>query len=202
MPNWLAEPPPSLYVVLLIATIIPLFAAFFLRLPAPKRGEKQKKPATKTILAAISAVAILLLFALYTCDRMFESDREQIIRKMNEMSDGVRERNLNRVFNNVSESFRYGTANKSQLRQAAEHAQQIGTVDELATWDLNLGEVNKEDAKATIEFRFKIKGNAMGENQFLCRGHFVRDPDGQWRLAGFEVYPPTGFKDEYRVPGL
>src|SRR5262245_60666275 len=202
MPNWLAEPPFSIYVILLVAAIIPLFAAFFLRPPQQKRDAKQKKPSAKTILAAISAVAFLLLLALRTCDHVFESDREQIIRKMHEMSDGVRERNLNKVFEHVSESFKYRSSGKSQLRQVSDGAQQLGHVDELAIWDLNLGDVNKEDSKVTVQFRFKIKGNALGENQSLCLADFVRDPDGQWRLHTFKVYPPTGLKDEYQVPGL
>jgi hypothetical protein len=200
MPNWLADPPFSLYVILLVAAIIPLFAAFFLRPPAQKRDQKQKKPSTKTILAAISAIAFLLLLALKTCDRLFESDREQIERKLKEMSDGVRERNLDKVFQHVSDSFRYGTRSKAQLREAGDR--ELQQLTEIPIWDVTIHDVGKDDATATADFGVKAKGPNIPEHQFNCRARFVRDPDGQWRLQGFELFLPPGFKDSFQVPRL
>lgn len=202
MPNWLAEPPRSIYILLLIASILPLLAVFFLPAPKGNRASKPKQPSTKSILLAISALALLLLAALRVCDLAVESDREQIERKLHEMSDGVREHNLNKTFEHVSESFRYGTSGKSTLRQIGEQAQQAGRVDEIPIWDIRIDAIGKGDAKAKAEFRVKIKGSALAENQFLVRSYFVRDSDGQWRLQSFEVFSPTGFADRMPVPGL
>jgi hypothetical protein len=202
MPTWLAEPSRSIYILLLVIAILPLLAAFFLPAPAAKRDPKQKKPSTKAILLAISALALLLLAALAICDRAIESDREQIERKLREMSDGVRERNLRKTFEHVSESFKAGMAGKSNLMQIGEQAQQAGRVEEIPIWDIKVDDVGKEDTKAKAEFRIKVKGSALAENQFLVRAFFVRDPDGQWRLQTFEVYSPTGFADRIPVPGL
>jgi hypothetical protein len=200
MPNWLADPPFSLYVLLLVAAIIPLFAAFFLRTPAQKRNQKQKKPSTKSILAAISATAFLLLLALKACDKFVESDREQIERKLKEMSEGVRDGNLDRVFVHVSESFRYGSWNKAQLREEGQRARQSQLLTEIPIWALSVHEIGKDDATATADFGVKAKGQGIAENQLNCRARFVRDPDGEWRLQGFELYLPPGFKDVFQIP--
>jgi len=202
MPTWLAEPSRPIYILLLVIAILPLLAVFFLPAPAAKRDPKQKKPSTKAILLAISALALLLLAALAICDRAIESDREQIERKLHEMSDGVRERNLRKTFEHVSDSFKYGMAGKSSLMQIGEQAQQTGRVEEIPIWDIKVDDVGKEDTNAKAEFRIKVKGSALAENQFLVRAFFVRDPDGQWRLQTFEVYSPTGFADRIQVPGL
>ena len=202
MPTWLAQPPRSLYILLLIAAILPLLAAFFLPAPAAKRDPKRKKPSAKAVLLAISALALLLLAALAIIDKGHESDSEQIERKLHEMSDGVRERNLRKTFEHVSDSFKYGMAGKSTLMQRGEQAQQAGRVEEIPIWDIKVDDVRPEDTKAKAEFRIKVKGSALADNQFLVRAFFVRDPDGQWRLQSFEVYSPTGFADRIQVPGL
>lgn len=200
MPTWLAQPPRSLYILLLIAAMLPLLAAFFL--PSAKRDPKRKKPSTKAVSLALSALALLLLAALAIFDKGHESDSEQIERKLHEMSDGVRERNLRKTFEHVSDSFKYGMAGKSILMQRGEQAQQAGQVEEIPIWDIKVDDVGKEDTKAKAEFRIKVKGSAFAENQFLVRAFFVRDPDGQWRMQTFEVYSPTGFADRIQVPGL
>ena len=202
MPNWLAQPPQSIYILLLVIAVLPLLAVFFLPAPPPKRGPKQNKPSTKAILLAISALALVLLAALRICDMSVESDREQIERKLHEMSDGVREHNLRKTFEHVSDSFKYGLTGKSALMQIGEQAQQAGRVEEIPIWDIKIDDVGKQDTKAKAEFRIKVKGSAFAENQFLVRSYFVRDPDGQWRMQTFEVFSPTGFADRISIPGL
>lgn len=203
MPNWLAEPSRSIYIMLLIIAILPLLAIFLIPAPpATKTGPRRKQPSTKSILLVVSALALLLLAAVRVCDLAVESPREQIERKLHEMSDGVRERNLAKTFQHVSDSFRYGTAGKETLQREGEQAQQDGRVTEIPIWDIKVDDVKENDTKVKAEFRIKVKGSAFAENQFLVRSYFVREADGQWRLESFKVYSPTGFADEMPVPGL
>src|SRR5207247_459248 len=93
MPTWLSDPPTSLYVLPAAVGILSLLAAFFLFPKQPKkRDPKQKQSSTRTFLFSAACVAFALLLALFICDRLYESDREQIVRKLNEMSAGIGER--------------------------------------------------------------------------------------------------------------
>jgi hypothetical protein len=203
MPSILSDPPAWLSWGLIIVAVLGLLAAFFLTPAAdPKQADAKKRRSRQTILFAVSAVALLLWLGLKATDYFFESDAEQIQRKLREMSEGVHERNSNKIFQHVSESFRYGSSDKAALRHRGEQAQETGQVTDIPIWDVNVQPIPKGATTATVIFRFKVNGNALRENQFLCRTQFVKDPDGQWRLQGFEVFPPTGLKDSYSVPGL
>lgn len=205
MPDFIADPSLKHYLILLALAVLPLLAVFFLfsgPSPSKRRGEKDNSQRTKMILLGISVLMVLLMLGLFVADRMIESDREQIVRKLEEMSAGVRDRNLDRTFNHVSSSFRLGGADKARLRSAGESAQQRGDVTEIPFWDIDIESIDKETGKAIVNFRFKVIGNRISENQFICEATFTRDPDGEWRLQTFRVFPPTGKKDEYQVPGL
>ena len=124
MRNWLAEPPFFAYVLLLAGAILAPLAGIFLDRPVPSRdGKKAQKSSFRKVMLAIGAVAAFLLIALRVCDYYLEGDREQIVRKLKLMSDGVRERNMNKVFEHVSESFHYNTTKKADLRARAGHRQ-------------------------------------------------------------------------------
>src|SRR5207302_240313 len=117
MPNWLSDPPVSLYLLLGAAGVLSLLAAFFLcgrqsKKPSPKR----KRLSPRTCLIAAGALALLLLLGLGICDALYESDREQIDRKVREMSRGVKDKDLDRVFRHVSDSFRFGSTGKAEFR--------------------------------------------------------------------------------------
>jgi hypothetical protein len=132
-----------------------------------------------------------------------ESDERQILRKMQEMSDGVHQRNLNRVFEHVSESFSYGAATRSSLRQQAETRIQQGDVTEIPIWDLKLESITG-DKNAVVDFKFKTKGRFDNGVGYRGKAYFVRDPDRQWRLQRFEIFNLGGDNNTapIAVPGL
>ena len=48
-------------------------------------------------------------------------------------------------------------------------------------------------AKGTASIQFMVKGDGnwvRGGEFFRCRAFFLRDPDGEWRLSGFELFEP------------
>src|SRR5439155_20904601 len=107
-----------------------------------------------------------------------------------------------KVFDHVSDSFRYGSSNKSALQQRGEQARQSGQVTEIPIWDVQIDPIGRNDTTATASFGVKAIGPGLGENQFRCKARFVREPGGQWRLQGFDLFMIAGSKDPYQVPGL
>jgi hypothetical protein len=206
MPVWLSDPPRSLYVILIVATVLPFAAAiFFVGAPMPQRDKTKpkKKFSRRHRLIALSAVFGLLLAGLYTCDRLLMSDRKQIEHNLQEMSEGVKERNMDKIFRHISDKFRYGSVtDKKRLQFVANNARQSGQVDEFPIWDVVMDPISKETNEVNVQFRFKVTGENIRENHFFGRTIFVREADGQWRATTFHVYPGTGTREEFTIPGL
>jgi hypothetical protein len=204
MPNVLSDPPTWLYGLLILLVVIPLLAAlFFIRKTQTSRGSEKKGISSKTKLLAVAGFGLLLFLALGLCDYFFESDREQVVRKLKEMSEGVQHRDLNSVFRNVSDSFQVGQTDKAKLRSLAESAQNSGQVTNLKIWEVQLQPIEPGAKNATVEFNFKIEGSFNNDAGYRCKSIFVKDPDGQWRLQSFQVFNP--FVDQNQpmtVPGM
>src|SRR5438105_15014549 len=96
--SFLAEPPTWAYGLLVALIVLPALAAFLFPGRVDPRRAQKKGPSGRTLLWLLSGLALLLLIGLRTCDYFLESDQEQIIRKLHEMSDGVHERNMNKLF--------------------------------------------------------------------------------------------------------
>jgi hypothetical protein len=204
MPTWLSDPPTSLYALLAAAGVLPLLAALFLfSKPASKRDPKVKKSSTRTYLFIASGVGFALLLTLFLCDRLYESDGEQIVRKLNEMSAGVRERNLDQTFRHVSDSFKFQSQTKASLRALGDRAIQSGEVTDIPIWDINVEDLNADSGIAIVNFRFKVTGSRFAsENQWLAEATFSRESDAQWRMTKLRIFPLTGKRDEIFVLGL
>lgn len=203
MPTWLSDPPRTAYLLLAVIALASVAAAWFLVPEPPRDRATGKIPPNRNRrrLHMVAAICAAALVALIVADRTWESDREQIVRKLLEMSEGVAERDLDKVFQHVSDSFRYGSANKAALRSRGESALQTGQVTEIPIWDIQVPPSDSETRQLKVVFRFKVKGNALNENQFIGEGLFVKE-GSEWRLAGVEVYSPTGMRDRYQIPGL
>jgi hypothetical protein len=131
-------------------------------------------PIVLTVLAVLAGVYFLL-------DRLVETPHEQIKRKLHEMADAVKTRNLDRIFAHISEQFNVQGMNKAAFRTYVES--QFSIVEDLAVW----GEQFPDDS-GRIVFRAKPKGPRIPEQfQAIVDAEFVRDPDQEWRLRRFEV---------------
>ncbi|MFL5342545.1 MAG: hypothetical protein ACJ8F7_20555 [Gemmataceae bacterium] len=202
--DFLAEPPAWAYMLLIAAVVLPAGAALVVvRRPVPKRGEKAKRFTAREWLFVVSGIALLLLLGLWVCDHFLESDQEQIVRKLNEMSAGIHDRNMNAVFQHVSNSFRLGGSDKAALRKRADDASSSGQVTEIKVWDVRIDSLSREEKKAVAQFLFKVEGSVpTGSAPFRCRAKFVLDPDNQWRLQSFDVFTPEGQGNPIQVPGV
>ena len=161
-------------------------------------------------------VAFLALIGLYfLLDRLVETDREQIERKVKEMSAGVRERNVDRIFANVSEQFRLNNQNRAAFRAFAEQALRRGQVTEVKTWGPQFPDDFRTKVRPTgatgppeldaarVTFMVKPEGPGLGAPFFRCDATFVRDPDGQWRLFTFQLFQPgVDSNQPFQIPQL
>jgi hypothetical protein len=203
VPDWLIDPSRTTLILLAAVCLGAAAAAVFLVPAVPRESGKGKAASSRKrrLLLVVSVVAGLAFFGLLIADRLWESDREQIVRKLDEMSAGVAERNLDKVFQHVSEKFQYGSATKATLRSRGERALQQGELTEIPVWDVQVPPIKVNEGRVKVLFRFKVKGNRFTENQFLGEGIFANE-NGEWRLVGIEVYSPTGIRDRYQIPGL
>jgi hypothetical protein len=141
----------------------------------------------------ILAVLALLAGVYFLLDRLVETRREQITRKLHEMAAAVRTQDLDRIFAHISEQFNVFGKNKAAFRDYVES--RFSEVQELVVWDEQF-----PDDSGRVVFRAKPKGPRIPEQfQAIVHAEFVRDPDEQWRLRHFEIR--FGLGNEV-LPGL
>jgi hypothetical protein len=169
--DWLFEGRLTVYVVLAIPAVI-LLALW-------ARDRKRHW------LFGVAGVALVLV-AYFLCDRIVETRREQIARKLNLMAVAVKQKDSTVIFSHISDRFRFGLLDKAGFRKAVDAVLQRGLVDDLSVWD-----IKQPDDRGTVAFMAKPKGRGVPDSPgYEVRGEFVRDDDGQWRLKSFEVFKP------------
>lgn len=188
MPDWLSEGSFTAYLILVVVGLCAALA-----------WQRTRK---KWLLGLIG-IALIAAGALFSIDRAFESDREQLARKVNEMAAAVEPpRNMDKLFGNVSPDFRYGHIDKPAFREFCERAAAGRDVRELKIWDFVVGEVSRQRREAEASFRFKIEAVGVPSGAFYrCDARFRLDADNQWRLLTFKVYFLEG-GDALSIPGL
>ena len=167
--DWLFEGRPTVYLVLglVAAALVAVWYAYDRR--------------RRWLYAVAGVLALVGLYALL--DRLVETRREQITRKLQEMAEAVKKKDAGRIFEHISDRFELGGLNKTTFRQGVEARMKEGWIDELVIWDLTF-----LDDQGKVSFMAKPKGR-VGENVgALVRGRFVLET-GQWRLQSFEVFP-------------
>jgi hypothetical protein len=196
MPSWLVDDPTDAYMVLgLLALVLGIIWWF-------NRGEdfgKKKLGWLKGLIARrltlnqccgmgltlIGFLAVVIL-ALYL---FVDTDNKRIRRAIREMSDGVKEDNVDKIFSHISNQFRLVGMTKESFRPVVESHRRNGDVTEVAAWGFEQAKFTEDKKEATIEFMIKPKGS-ITQGWFRCVATFVRDPDGQWRLKTFSVFNP------------
>jgi hypothetical protein len=194
---WLFEGRLSVYLVLIAV-------AFVLLLVWWQTRERRWQTAVLIVLALIGCYFLL--------DRAVETEREQVVRKVRAMADGVRERDVSKIFIHISERFHFAGADRVRFRQRAEQAIGRHEVDEVEVWEFQFpddfrtrvqvpgqGEVDA----IRVSFMAKPKGGVMGDQFFRCEAVFVREPDEQWRLFEFQLFNPAVDSNQpVQIPGV
>ena len=118
-----------------------------------------------------------------------DTDQKRIQRAIREMSEGVKERNVDKIFSHISNQFNLAGRTKESFRPMVENHIRNGDIREVAAWGFEQARFSEDKKEATIEFLIRPKGN-MTNAWYRCLATFVRDADGQWRLRTFSVFEP------------
>jgi hypothetical protein len=152
-------------------------------------------------LLGVGFVGVLALLYLLL-DRVVETNREQVVRKVKEMAEAVKTRDTGRLFAHISDQFRRGSLNKSAFRQAVEGAFNQRQVESVTVWEFDFPEgTSGEGGRLPVVFQAKPHGGPADGAFFRFQAEFVRDPDGQWRLQGFQFFYPTS-NQPLQIPGV
>jgi hypothetical protein len=180
--DWLFEGHLSVYILLAVAA----GAAFYFQRRRRKRG------------LLILGCALLCLIPLYfLLDRLVETDREQITRKLNDMAAAVPRRDVETIFVNISDDFRSPLGkNKTELRSFTQAVLNAGRLQDVVIWDITVQSIERTTGRARVKFRFKPKGDEFPGVDFLCDAEFDLHPSLGWRLRSCRFFPPGGLGSE------
>ncbi len=197
MPSWLVEDPTEVLLVLALLAL-PLGVVWWVG-----RGDdfgKKKLSWLKGILArrltrnqccamGLTLIGFLALVVLLL-SLLVDTDHKRIRRAIQEMSDGVKEKDVDKIFSHVSERFNLAGQTKEGYRPVVESYLRHGDITEVPAWDFELAKVSREKKVATIEFMIKPKGTMTQGVGYRCLATFSLDPDRRWRLQTFAVFEP------------
>jgi hypothetical protein len=172
--DWLFEGRTTVYVALAA------LAAFFLLIwwQNRKRG---------WLICVGIAFGLVGLYALL--DRIVETDREQLVRKIQEMAAAVNAQNVEALMEHISDNFRSPRGkDKQQLRTDVEnYRKMIGNVH---VWDIIFVDTpSREHPPAKVFFSAKTES---GDRPLLadCEATFDFDAQHGWRLQSIRLLKP------------
>ncbi len=177
MPHWLVQDPSLVYFLLVVAAIGLGFACWTTR-----RG--------KYAIALVGVVALIML--VWLLDRNVITEHEKMVADLRVMAGAVERRDLDAIFERISTQFRMGRMDRQGFRDWCRQRMTRENITDVRVWDFLPAEVDEAAGTAQIQFMVKGDGNwVRGHEFFRCRAFFVRDPDGEWRMRGFELFEPA-----------
>jgi hypothetical protein len=191
--DWLFEGHLSVYLALAIAAGVSLYWGVTL---FRWRGRRRQ---SYPYLAA-GGVALALMGLYFVLDRAVETDREQVVRKLNEMAAAVARRDLDAIFEPISDSYRSPQGKtKQQTRDFARVQLDSGRVREMAIWDISIRSLDRGAGRGQVLFRLKPKGPEF-QMDGLCEAELDFDPAHGWRIRSTHFWGPGGLGDEIEKP--
>jgi type II secretory pathway component PulM len=182
--DWLFE--GDLAVILLLAAALVVFLWLWWN-----RRER------RNLLAA--GIVLLLLLVYLALDRLVETDREQIGHRVEGMAAAVQARDLDRMFQHISDQFRsQGGRDKKQLRELARELIQSGTAAQIDVWDFRFEDgVARDKGQARVSFAFKVHGNhpELEGLFYRCEATFDFHPEHGWRMRSCKIVDPVNNKE-------
>jgi hypothetical protein len=183
--DWLFEGRIEVYCLLGVVAVILLLVWW-----------RSRKPAFLLAAAAVAALA----GAYFILDRLVETPREQIVRKLQEMADAVKARDADAIFKHIAKDFNFRGQNRDAFHGAVESVLNRGLIGELVIYDPDWRDPGDENVRP-VRFMAKPKGGAVGDQPaYFVRAKFVREADGQWRMQSFRVYNPVAGEQEMDIP--
>jgi hypothetical protein len=154
--------------------------------------------------ALVVAGVLLVLACLFELLRP-ETPGEAMERKIRAMSEAVAAKDVDKILQDVSETFdleRQNRLKKAGLRMIAQRMIDNGELTSVEVWKFKDAKVTRAASggndTGTIEFLVKPKGPNIPDGAgYRCIAVFVFDDDRQWRLQSFEVFH---FNSTQRLP--
>jgi hypothetical protein len=178
MPSWVIDD-PSLLLFCLGALALLLGAAWW-----------RSRKGAYAIGAGISAGLIALVLLL---SAVLETDNKRIERAVEEMAAGVESHNIGRIFDHVAGTFQAGGLDREAFRRHVALVMARYEIQGVHVWDYEAKEISRKEKSARVVFKAKARGLEQHEGLafYNCLATFVLEPDGQWRMASFQVFMPT-----------
>jgi hypothetical protein len=178
--DWLFEGRTSIYVVLAALAVFLLLVWWQTR--------------KRWLLVGVAVTAGLIgLYALL--DKVVETDREQIVRKVHEMVVAFNARDVEALFANISDNFRSRQGrDKQQFRAEVETYLRRGIVENVRVWDI-VCDGTPSRAEPPARVFFSAKAESGRELLADCEATFDFDPQHGWRLQGFRMLVPQSTEE-------
>jgi hypothetical protein len=195
MPTFLSDPPPIVYI--LLGGLLVITGAI--------AAQKQDRRA-----AIPFGIAALLLLVVFLIDRLFESPREEAVRRVYLMQIAADTKNPDVFVEQVADKVNFQTAQGQTKTVTREELKNSGFWSMLrqlnihvAVWDFSRNDV-KDFGNGTIEIGFMAKGELPDHNQQMIyvRTTFTRQSDGSFKLTAFRSFHPTNHDEVFPIPNF
>ncbi|VTR95496.1 unnamed protein product [Gemmata massiliana] len=194
MPSILSDPPPVLYLILAVALAVTGAIA------AKRQDRKSAIP---------FGIAVLLLLLVFLIDRLYDSPREEAVRRLTEMGAAANAKNPDAFIKQVADKVSVQT-DASQTK--------VATRDELKKsgfWELlrqfrvtvSVSGFSRDDVKViddnTIELGFIAKAEADGKTiPVYMRATFGKQPDGSFKLTALKAFEFIDRTKVFSIPSF
>jgi len=191
MPTFLSDPTNGFYIIALIIALVGIGLWY------------RSRDKGSVVRAAILVGALVLVFAI---DKLVESPREESVRKVNEITAAINEKNQEKFLANISDDFEYKGIKKDKLKDGQvwklveQHSPKVSSKTDRE----DVQYPSKTNPNIVIGFTSRIESAGMDIPVYF-RATFGKDSDGQWRLKTFTAYDDPikkGNGSEMNLPGL
>src|SRR5262249_24656954 len=141
---------------------------------------------SRKLLLALIPVAVIIA-GVFLLSLFVVTDKKRIDQIVQEMAQGVRERNIELIFQHVANAF--DRANNTAMSKAQLQAlarKHINSVENFSLSACKFGEVSREKGRAEVEF-WAHGGGAIDNAPIRVEAEFVLE-EGQWRMKSFTLF--------------
>ncbi len=185
MPTFLSDPPDSLYIALFVAMLAAV-------------GVWYRYRTRRTLIVAGAALGLFL--ALLLLDKLLDSPRETVVRKASEMQADFNSGDWNRFEKHIADNFEHKGKKKKEVKEGFDFAKANNR--KLAFWGFTRDDIQFLDGNtAVVGFDAKPEGADAELLHRYVKGRFVKGPNGQWQLVGFETYKVLNHTQQEDVYG-
>jgi hypothetical protein len=141
---------------------------------------------------------LLIMLVIYVTLCFFvETTSEQIERKIRLMVAGVDQKNVDKIFEHISDRFEYQQGstrlNKQEMRGYAAEGLRRPELRGILVTGIGVDNIDRGAGTAKALFQVKVLGtNEVGDTFFQVDADFVRDSDKEWRMQSFRLFRPIG----------